>query len=192
MIKNEYLKLFKNCDGGNSISTYDNRRELIKIYSWAVPDDESLEILVKYSPIVEIGAGTGYWAYLANDRGAKITPYDAFFGKNNSYKHLNTWTKVYKGNADTLKKFDKKTNLFLCWPPYQNPMAYDCLRNFKGKYVIYIGEREGGCTGDDGFHIKLNKDYEEIECIMIPRWYGVYDTLYVYERKFSGRKLNLL
>jgi len=54
----------------------DTRSTLVNKYAWAVPDDRSLEIVAKYSPIVEMGAGTGYWAKLLSDRGVDIVAYD--------------------------------------------------------------------------------------------------------------------
>ena len=35
---------------------------LISDYAWAVPDDKALNILRHFSPLVEMGAGKGYWS----------------------------------------------------------------------------------------------------------------------------------
>jgi len=35
---------------------------LVEQYAWAVPDDKALNILQEFSPLVELGAGKGYWA----------------------------------------------------------------------------------------------------------------------------------
>lgn len=42
------------------------------IYSYATPSIESIDKLVNYAPLVEIGAGTGYWAYLIEQRGKQL------------------------------------------------------------------------------------------------------------------------
>lgn len=39
-------------------------------------------------------------------------------------------------------KHHKDRALFLCWPPKDEPMAYDCLMNYAGDKVIYVGEWE--------------------------------------------------
>lgn len=40
--------------------------------------------------------------------------------------------------------------ILLSWPPYSKPFGAEVLKMIKeGTYVIYIGEEEGGCTGDD-------------------------------------------
>ncbi|DAZ92387.1 TPA: hypothetical protein N0F65_003770 [Lagenidium giganteum] len=45
-------------------------------YSWAIPDERALQIIKHYGPIVEMGAGTGYWGCLLKVRGVDIVCYD--------------------------------------------------------------------------------------------------------------------
>ncbi|KAF4318472.1 hypothetical protein BBO99_00006974 [Phytophthora kernoviae] len=45
-------------------------------YSWAIPDERALQIIKHYGPIVEMGAGSGYWARLLQLRGVDIVAYD--------------------------------------------------------------------------------------------------------------------
>jgi hypothetical protein len=55
------------------------RSTLVKKYSWAIPSPESIEWIVKVldgRPVVEIGAGTGYWAWLLTQAGVDIRCYD--------------------------------------------------------------------------------------------------------------------
>ena len=35
---------------------------LIEKFAWAVPTEKALDILLSFSPLVELGAGKGYWA----------------------------------------------------------------------------------------------------------------------------------
>lgn len=35
---------------------------LIEKYSWAIPDNNTLNIIKEFSPLIELGAGNGYWA----------------------------------------------------------------------------------------------------------------------------------
>ncbi|KAI9995113.1 hypothetical protein PInf_012157 [Phytophthora infestans] len=45
-------------------------------YSWAIPDERALQIIKHYGPIVEMGAGSGYWARLLQLRGVDVVAYD--------------------------------------------------------------------------------------------------------------------
>ena len=42
----------------------------------AAPNEGSLQLLAARAPLVEIGAGTGYWARCLAERGTVITAYD--------------------------------------------------------------------------------------------------------------------
>lgn len=50
--------------------------ELEERYAWAIPDDRALRILEEFSPVIEIGAGRGYWAHLLRERGVDTLAYD--------------------------------------------------------------------------------------------------------------------
>eukprot|EP00897_Mesotaenium_endlicherianum_P009382 jgi/Mesen1/8472/ME000478S07970 len=55
-----------------------NVAPLRRIYSWAVPTGEAIDAIVKSAPggVLEIGAGTGYWAHLLRQRGVQVAAYD--------------------------------------------------------------------------------------------------------------------
>lgn len=114
-----------------------NRREYIRDYSWAIPSELAIKTICKYAPIVEMGAGGGYWAYLISQNGIPITALDDC-----SESYQKRWIEAKKGTPDSLKNYSDHT-LFLCWPPYSSSMASNSLEEFSGKNVIYIGEEEG-------------------------------------------------
>eukprot|EP01038_Epipyxis_sp_PR26KG_P014838 gene14838-19944_t len=61
-------------------------------YAWAIPDERSLNILAQFSPLVEIGAGKGYWAKLLRERNVDILPFDKIL-----YDDNDRWVTVIKG-----------------------------------------------------------------------------------------------
>lgn len=156
---------------GNSCVRYD----LVKEYSWAIPNDEAIDVLVEESPIIEVGAGNGYWAYLADEDGADVVAFDMDPWEAE-------WFPVLEGDICEILNYQDRS-LFLCWPPYDNPMAADALDLYTGDTVIYVGEGRGGCTGDSDFHFKLQKEFGLAdEIIDIPVWEGIHDRMYVFRR----------
>ena len=163
-------------------SPFTARQRLVQKYSWAIPCDEALDEIAKYSPIIEMGAGTGYWASLLEARGAKVSAFD--ISPPGCYK--NDWhgetkrcfTNVIEGSVENLNA----DTLFLCWPPYGGRLAYDSLINSRSNVVIYIGEGQGGCTGDDDFYEHLEANFEQIKEIDIPQFEGLHDYLTVWRR----------
>ena len=77
----------------------DYRRYWIQKFSYAIPNDEALDLILSYSPIVEMGAGLGYWAYLLDQKGCDIVAYDIDpIPVDNKYLHIQAvpWYKVKK------------------------------------------------------------------------------------------------
>jgi len=180
---NPYLDEFLQIDV--MLQQFELRRQLVSKYSWAIPDENALKVISKYSPIVEVGAGTGYWASLLQFMDVDITPFDAFPPnkiQNVFHDRNNVWTNVHRGGAKVLSKFDSSYSLMLCWPPYNSPMAMKCLSNFNGDTLIYIGESGSGCTGSKNFHRELELRWERVEFCPLHQWVGLHDGLYVYRR----------
>jgi hypothetical protein len=175
-------------------SVWEARDRMVRRYAWAIPNEAALRYLVRYSPLVEMGAGNGYWAWAAAARGADIAPYDKTPpGRNqNSWMEepdsttvspWKCWVPVREGTPEALRAHADRT-LFLCWPPYADSMAFECLEHYTGSTIILIGEDSGGCTGDSFFFERLEDQFEEIhdEAVTLPQWPGLHDRLTVWRR----------
>lgn len=166
-----------------SSKSYGLRGRLVEQYAWAIPTPKALELVASHSPLVEIGAGTGYWAALLGDMGADIVAYDIAppDRMTNTYRHKRTYTNVLEGNHKVLKRHPDRA-LFLCWPPYSDPMATECLRAYQGSTLVYIGEGWGGCNGDRDFWKLIHEEWDDITAVDIPQFSGLHDGLTVYQR----------
>jgi hypothetical protein len=66
-------------DGPNTVrfvQLLKRRHDYCETYAWAIPNPEAIATLVQHSPLIEIGAGRGYWAALAAAEGADILAFD--------------------------------------------------------------------------------------------------------------------
>ncbi len=161
------------------------RYDFITKYAFAVPNQEALGMLAKMSPILEMGAGSGYWAYLIRRRGQFVVAYDQNPPLKSSYKFTKDWGTVQHGTIETANELQEANNqftLFLCWPCYNKPFAHDVLKAFTGKTLIYIGEYRGGCTADNDFFDLLDDAWTPRASIQIPQWNGIHDFMTVFER----------
>ncbi len=139
------------------------RRVLTARYSFAVPTDEALDAILDLGPVVEIGAGTGYWSKLLRERGGNVVAYDLMGDKWAKWFPDGLLDRVELGDVDMAGKHADRT-LLLVWPPYSSPMAFDALVAYEkagGRHVVYVGEGQGGCTGDDDFHYRITGSCEE-------------------------------
>ena len=100
-----------------------------------MPNEEALALLAARSPLVEIGAGTGYWALCLAQCGAEITAYDLnppapdSEAANTFHGRLPTFTEVKRGGPKAAS--GAKHALFLCYPPPADKMAFNCLRRYR-------------------------------------------------------------
>jgi SAM-dependent methyltransferase len=94
------------------------RDNLTREYAWGIPTQHALETIAKYAPILELGAGSGYWAYLLRKKGVDILAYDRSPPSLRPKRawHGKQWTGVVYGRARKAAKHPDRT-LLLCWPP---------------------------------------------------------------------------
>jgi hypothetical protein len=153
--------------------------------SWHLPSQNIIDSIVKYGPILSVGAGFGYTESLAKSQGADIISTDISPDKDNKWCHKGKYhCEVEKLSAiEAIQKYPDR-NVFMAWPPYDHPMAYEVVSEMKiGNYLIYIGEGHGGCTGDDRFFENLYEEFEEIEEVDMASWWGINDYCAVYRKK---------
>lgn len=169
------------------------RTRLTHKYSWAIPSEEAITALLKYSPIIEVGAGTGYWASLVKQAGGDIVATDiappqiAWKTRANIYhpngdQYIPGYEYIVATAVEAAAAFPERT-LFTCWPEYDEAYVSNMLRAYTGDFVIYIGEGYGGCTGNDDFHYQLEEEWNLIDHIGIPTWPSVHDSMRIYLRK---------
>src|SRR5260370_8725271 len=82
----------------------ERRRELASLFSWAVPNARALEVLAAHAPLLECGAGMGYWSALLRARGVDVLAYDAAppgRSSKNAYHRgaRHPWTKIHRQSS---------------------------------------------------------------------------------------------
>ncbi len=129
-----------------TLSGFIARDVLVWFFSWAIPNQKAIETCAKYGPLVEIGAGRGYWARCIMKLGVYVLPFDNMADNWNKETH---WATILDGSWERAEILDH--TLLMSWPPYDNELAYKALNRYKGDIFIYIGEGRGGCNAEDKF-----------------------------------------
>jgi hypothetical protein len=209
VIENPYYDLWAARDFGRDSL---DRHNLTVKYSWAVPDEGAILYLAGLGPIIEVGAGTGYWASLIAAAGGDIiatdiTPPGSDVAGCRYTEHAleEAHFQVRRIEQATAAARYPERTLMLCWPR-EGHTAVEAYHAAGGKRVVFIGEVHG-CTGSDQLMIELGHGagrscpihdwlddegecycgigptlFEEVENIEIPQWDGMHDWLYLYER----------
>jgi hypothetical protein len=222
--ENPYLDLARVLSGGslawsalsgglrNVLDLPSRRRELAAIFAWAIPDGPALALAARYSPLLECGAGTGYWAALLARHGADVLASDVAppgqtaprgpaavpagtAAANPFHGTHRPWTDVEPLDAARAVRAHPGRVLLLCWPPYDDDSAsYAALRAYRGDVLLYVGDLPGpdgmpGATGTARFHRELALNWTSAEWAALPNWPGLADRLVVYRRNAVRRAL---
>lgn len=195
------------------------RASLLSRYSFAVPTESALMSVAGDATdagILEIGAGTGYWAHLLRLHGVDVLATDSAPAPSRSNRWFagsRPWTDVVPADHRIVTQHADRT-LLIIWPTKNEVWAAEALQLFwdaGGHTVIYVGELPGGRTGDDLFHALLG-EYDRcwgcsfgivtMPCICgvrprfrrernitLPHWPGFSDDLLIYRRITDGVQL---
>lgn len=187
------------------------RTGLCAYISWAVPNAAALAALCALGPLLELGAGTGYWATLLHSRGVDIAAFDAA----DSHEGLGWRFRapiVQDGGPEVLARPEHAARaLFLCWPDIvgddaagdadRGSFGADCLARFCGSVVAHVGElgpavvtaqkgwgnpfHPGGSSSSAALQRALAAGWEMEQQIALPCWPPYNDALTIWRRKPS-------
>ncbi len=187
------------------------RDRAIRDYAFAIPNDDALRTIAEMSPngVVEIGAGTGYWARLLDVAGVDVIACDvapAPSSDNRWFGATEPWFDVLKSDH-RMASAHVERSLLLVWPTLNEDWPAQCLQQFAeagGQTVVFVGEPPGGHTGDDRFHALLGEYdrcwgcalqvptmpcvcgvvpvFRRTEQVQLPHWAGFGDDLFAYMR----------
>ena len=195
--ENPYLDLVGQLGGGDRrltpglarlLDLAERRRQLASLFSWAIPTEDAIGLLARYAPLVECGAGMGYWSALLRARGVDVIAYDsAPPGRKarNAYhrRARRPWTEVRRASSAEAARRHAERSLVLCWPPFDDDAAsYAALRAYRGDVVIHIGEPDEGATGSVRFHRELRLNWTPSDALDLPHWPRIRDRVLVYRR----------
>lgn len=161
-----------------AVDSHAVREDYINHFGYAIPTKRALDTIALHSPILEIGAGAGYWAYELRRLGATVVATDSY---HKEWAHR--WINAPKLDAVAAVRLYPRHTLLIVWPDHSTAWPAAALAEHTGDHVFYVGEGPEGCTGDDRFHDLLRERFDRKETIAIPQFYGMHDRLYHYTRK---------
>ena len=171
-----------------------HRWSLAPVYAWAIPSPTDLEFIADVlagRPLLDLGAGTGYWAHLLDAVGIDVLAVDRDppHLAENTWHHgadgapAPTYHPVHAGTEEVLDDHPDRV-LFLCWPPYQWPFADIALARYTGDTFLFCGEPANGCTADEAFYYRLEAEWTETaHSPGHVSWAGIHDHLIAYTRR---------
>ena len=71
-MKIEAEEVFQSFQGRNWMGALEERNQFVRKYAWAVPNMAAINEIARHGKVVEIGAGTGYWAWNLPVQGKRV------------------------------------------------------------------------------------------------------------------------
>ena len=161
------------------------REHLVYRYAWSIPSPGDL-VWIKEQlggrGVLEIGAGTGYWAWQMRQYGIDVLAYDlrSPLGRNPQVGG-GPYGPVIHGGVPRASLAEDRA-LFLCWPTYRSNWAHRALKLYQGDLLIHAGEIDG-CTADGGFFKELAENWEEVSVSPLHvTYFGIWCRLSAWRR----------
>ncbi|MFD8866065.1 hypothetical protein ACFV1F_17100 [Streptomyces sp. NPDC059590] len=166
------------------------RHHLASRYAWSIISPGDVAWMLRQldgRALIEIGAGTGYWAWQLEQAGVDVAAYDPHPpAEDNTYCKAGPYTAVLQDDATAVKHHQDRA-LLMVWPPYGGEHARHALSLYTGDLLLYAGEAWGGCTADDEFYELLGREWDKVsEAPRHVTWWGIHCELAAYRRKGGG------
>jgi hypothetical protein len=195
--------------GRQSPGNNDLRNETIPGIGYAIPCHEAIETCVGLSPLVEVGAGLGFWAHLIERSGGDIVATDLYprtvlepasgeaepsLQEMDSDHPCDTarigtersWHRVRPMDAaDAVRAYPDRTVLMI-WPSLGRSWPEEVLDAMvPGQCLIHVGQ-PGEATDTERFAERIRgEEFEEIGYVVIPTWPGQADGMTILRRRYS-------
>lgn len=163
-----------------------HRASFVHKFGFCIPCAEALDACAKYAPLLEIGAGSGYWTRLLRTRGVDCIATDPVLAYKNLKHGEHVDTLPIQGK--TAVRHWRDRNVLCVWPSYEHTWARQALKALRiGRVFITVTEGDGGCCADDGFFAILAQCFTQVDEIRLPVFYGLHDRMEIY-RKIRPRR----
>lgn len=173
--------------GEEGLALAKRRRHLAEEYAWGIPNDEAVATLCDHDPLLEVGAGNGYWAWLVEQAGGDVVATDPVAPTWAAADDLELYADVEPLSATAaIDRYGPDRALFVCWPSEGMAWPAEALAAYDGETVVYVGTGRGACNADHAFHRRLFEAFELAESVAIPTYDTCTDRLEVWRRTGDG------
>jgi len=153
-------------------------------WGFSIPCLEVVQKLVALSPLVEVGAGTGFWSALLRSAGADIIATDIISEGSPGYgMSIGTHCPITALDARTAVVSYPERNVFCSWPTRDAEWCTEAVNEIQpGRIFALIGRPRGGTTGSPSLFDLLDARFTWIDQVEIPQFPAENDDFRVFRR----------
>jgi hypothetical protein len=165
------------------------RRAFVRRWGFSIPCAEAIAALRGLAPIVEIGAGSGYWTALLNAAGhdAIATDVEPAGGVVSEFSVGRHAALERLGAPEAVRRYPDR-DVFCSWPSEGDDWALRAAVAIQpGRAFALIGDGRGGCVGTESLFDFLDAAFEMDTVVELPQFPRIYDRLSIYRRLAAAK-----
>ena len=151
-------------------------------FGYGLPCREVVEAIANCGPLLEVGAGNGFWTYCLRRKGIDVIATDP---KEAGMYNRGQWIRdlVEVDAIAAMNRFPGR-NILLVWPHFESLWAVDVAQSMKaGQLLCYVGEGAFGCCAPNIFFLELARSgFKMIYSHPSPSWVTTQDHLFIYQK----------
>lgn len=161
------------------------RRAFIRNWGFSIPCAEAVEALRALGrPLLEIGAGSGYWVALLRAAGLDVIGADVGNAGEGAFgSGLGRLCPIEALDGPAAVDAYPDRDVFCSWPSREDPWGAEAVRRIRvGRTLALIGDGPEGVIGTPELYALLARDFEQVGEVEIPRFPRLADRLTLHRR----------
>ena len=152
-------------------------------YGFSIPCLEAVEAVRKLqAPLVEIGAGSGYWSALLRAAGVDILATDPSIGSHGFVPGTHHDAAPLTA-SDAVQRYSDR-DVLCSWPSKGADWCREAVSLIKpGRHFIYLGEPRGGLCASDALFDLLEAEFDLVGQVITPRFERARDGLKIFLKR---------
>lgn len=161
------------------------RSKAIKEFGFAIPCRELLDVLKQHQPIIEIGAGSGYFTTLMRKHGVEVLGTDPGIGSFGfSFGCHDNQQLVMQGKT-AIRRYRGRT-VFCSWPTLDHTWFRQAMRAMRiGQKLIVI--EEDSCAEQSTWDYR-EATFKPLADVPLPAWNHMNDRASVWVKQHEPRR----
>jgi hypothetical protein len=157
------------------------RKAFVRTWGFAIPCREAVDAVRCLGPLLEIGAGSGYWSALLAAAGHDVVATDIGEGVTRYGTEVGSRARVERLSAADAIEAHPGRDIFCSWPAAGEGWVTDALELVRpGRALALVLDERPGITGDESLGAFLADRCAPIGDVTLPRFPGVRDRLVLY------------